>query len=71
MIEAEHHVHRLATEVRNGVTRTILVVETEIPLPPETHIDKDNLPQIVDAIKQSYVKDGKTIDEVRVVSRGT
>jgi hypothetical protein len=69
MSDVDFHVHRLETEVREGRPHTILVIETDIPIPPQTHIDNDMLPNIIQNIKQTYLDDGQTIDDVRVVHR--
>jgi hypothetical protein len=69
MSDVEFNVHHLETEVRDGVRHTILVIETDIPIPPQTHIDKDVLPSIIQQIKQTYLDGGQTIDDVRLVHR--
>ena len=69
MADVVFHVHRLETEMHDGMLRTILVIETDIPIPPQTHIDKDLLPQIVQQIGQKYLDKGRTIHDVRVVHR--
>jgi hypothetical protein len=69
MSDVEFHVHHLETEVHDGMPRTILVIETDIPTPPQTHIDKDLLPQVIQQIRQKYLDKGHTIHDVRVIQR--
>lgn len=69
-MNAEFHEHHIETEVRHGVTRRVLVITTDIPIPPETHIDKDMLPTIVQGIERDYADKGQSYDEVRLVHRG-
>ncbi len=68
-MQTEFHEHHLETELRDGVTRTILVITTDIPIPPKTHIDIDMLPVIVQKIRQIYVDSGRPFDDVRLVHR--
>ena len=69
MSDVEAHTPHLKTEMRNGEPWTVLVIETDIPIPAETHIDKDNLLWIGQKIKQGYLDRGQRIDEVRLVER--
>ena len=65
------HEYHLETEVRGGIERTILVIVTDIPIPPQTHIDKEMLPDIVQRIRQIYEDSGTTVDDVRLVHRNS
>ncbi|MGE0853654.1 MAG: hypothetical protein AB7O44_29240 [Hyphomicrobiaceae bacterium] len=65
----DHHIYSLETDVRDGVSHVVLVIETDIPLPPQTPIDKDNLPLVVSDILKGCVDKGWSFDEIRVVHR--
>lgn len=68
-MNVDFHEHQLQRERRDGVEITVLVITTDIPIPPATHIDEEMLPIVVRKIKQSYIDRGERFDEVRLVHR--
>lgn len=68
---AEIHEHSLVTELRDGVERTILIIVTDVPLPPQTHIDVDTLEGAIADLVAEYQAKGHTINTVRLVHRGS